>query len=91
MNFSELEPEYYNNNVLYGLRLSNRNGNEGGLIGICTFYQPAPSYISLDDLAAFDEASYKNVTYSRITEIQRTIDGHLGFVVTASIPIYWGI
>jgi hypothetical protein len=82
MNFSELKPVYYNNNALYGLRLSNRNGNECGLIGICTFYQPAPSYISLDNLASFDEASYKKMTYSRITRNQRTIDGHLGFVVT---------
>jgi hypothetical protein len=52
------------------------------LIGICTFYQPAPSYISIDDLASFIENSYKNMTYSQITKNQRTIDDHLGFVVT---------
>lgn len=82
MNFSELNPKYYNNHVLYGLRLSNRTGNECGLIGICTFYQPAPSYISLDNLASFVEASYKNMTYSHITRNQRIIDGHFGFLVT---------
>jgi len=82
MNFSQLKPVYYSNNVLYGLRLTDRNGDESGLIGICTFYQPAPSYISLDDLASFVEASYRNMTYSQITRTQRTIDGHLGFVVT---------
>jgi hypothetical protein len=82
MNFSKLNPVYYGNNILYGLRLSNRTGNDCGLIGICTFYQPAPSYISLDNLASFVESSYKNMTYSHITRTQRTIDGHLGFVVT---------
>ena len=82
MNFSQLKPVYYSNNALYGLRLSNRNGDECGLIVICTFYRPAPSYISLDDLASLIEASYRNMTYSQITRNQRTIDGHLGFVVT---------
>jgi hypothetical protein len=82
ISFSQMKPIYYSNNVLYGLRLSDRNGEECGLIGICTFSQPAPSYISLDELASFIEASYRNMTYSQITRTSRTIDGHLGFVVT---------
>jgi hypothetical protein len=66
----------------YAVYVEHRTGNDRGLIGICTFYQPAPSYISLDNLASFVEASYKNMTYGHITRNQRTIDGHLGFVVT---------
>lgn len=86
MNFSQMKPIYYNNNVLYGLNLTNQNGDECGSIGICTFYQPATSFISLDDLALFIETSYKNMNYSQISKNQRTIDGHLGFVVAGVDP-----
>ncbi len=84
LNVSQLKPIYYNKNVQYGLRLSNQNGDECGLIGICTFYQPAPSYVSLDHLASFVESSYKNLSYQNLARNQRTIDGRSGFLVTGT-------
>lgn len=81
MNISQMRPAYYGDNVLYSLRFSNQKGDECGLIGICTFYQPASPYISLDNLASFVEATYRNMTYSHVTGSQRSIDGRSGFIV----------
>lgn len=84
LNISQLKLVYHNENVQYGLRLSDRSGRECGLIGICTFYQPAASFINPDNLESFVEASYNNTTYSNITKIRRTIDGYPGFLVTGT-------
>jgi hypothetical protein len=84
MNISQLKPIYYDENVQYGLRLSDRNGRECGLIGICIFYRPAASHINPDSLGSFVEASYNNTTYSHITRNQRIIDGYSGFFVTGT-------
>lgn len=51
------------------------------MTGICTFYRPASSCISLDNLGSFVEAFIRNTTYSRITRSQRPIDGRAGFLV----------
>jgi hypothetical protein len=84
MNISQLKPIYYSDNVQYGLQLKDRNGNECGLIGVCTFYHPAESYISPDNLASFIESSFNNTSHSRITRTQRAIDGYPGFLVTGT-------
>lgn len=84
MNISQLKPIYYNDDVQYGLQLKDRNGEDCGLIGICTFYHPAASYISPDNLAAFIEASFNNTSHNHVTRNQRAIDGHPGFFVTGT-------
>jgi hypothetical protein len=83
MKISRLNPTYYADHVIYYLSLINQSGEECGLIEICTFYRPSSSQINLDNLVSFIVSSYENMTYASITQNNRMIDGHQGFLVTS--------